>query len=68
MLFSYPPPTDLEDAQQEKKLVFFLKQFECGLSLPLSRFFVEVFQFYGVSPRVLTPNSILFMYAFEAIC
>lgn len=30
-----------------------------------SIFFVEVFQFYWVSPRMLTPNSILFMRTFE---
>lgn len=68
MLFSSPPPTGLEDAQNGKKLVFFLKQFKNGLSFPFSHFFTRVFRFYGVSPRMLTPKSIMFMRAFEAIC
>lgn len=35
---------------------------------PFSHFFVDIFQFYLVSPQMLTPNSILFMHAFEAVC
>lgn len=62
------PSVGIEDAQNGKKLVFFLKQFDYELPFPLSRFFIRDFRFYGASSRMLTLNSILFMRAFEAIC
>lgn len=65
VLFSSSPPAGLADAQNQKKLVCFLKQFEYGLSFSLFHFFIG---FYKVSPRMPTPNSILFMRAFKAVC
>lgn len=67
-LFSFTPPPDPVDAQSERKLVFCLKQIDCGLSFPFSGFIHSVFRFFQVMPRTLTPNSILFMSAFEAMC
>lgn len=37
------------------------------LSFPFSEFFHYVFKFFKVTPRMLTPNFILIMSAFEAI-
>lgn len=67
-LFSFTPPPDPVDAQSERKLVFCLKQIDCGLSFPFSGFVHSIFRFFQVMPRTLTPNSILFMSAFETMC
>ena len=49
-------------------LIFFVKQREYGLSFPFSPFFIEVFRYFEITPRMLTPNSILFMSSFESVC
>lgn len=62
------PNRDLVDAQHSRNLVFFLKQYKFGMAFPFTSFFIEVFQYYRVTPRMLTPDSILFIGFFESIC
>ena len=68
IVLPYPRPPGLVDPQEVRSIVFFLKQREFGLPLPFTPFFVEVFEYFGVTPRMLSPNSILFMSCFESIC
>ena len=68
IVLPYPPPPGLVDPQEYRSIVFFLKQKEFGLPLPFTPFFVEVFDYFGVTPRMLSPNSILFMSCFESVC
>ncbi|KAG8644188.1 hypothetical protein MANES_11G107750v8 [Manihot esculenta] len=48
-LFSFPPPYDLVDAQFERRLVFYLKQVNYGLSFPFFGFFT-LFSNFSRSP------------------
>jgi hypothetical protein len=41
---------------------------ERGLSLPPSEFFIEVFQHFGLQLQNLSPNSILCLSGFVALC
>ena len=68
IVLPYPPPPGLVDPQEGRRIVFFLKQREFGLPFPFTPFFIEVFEYFGVTPRMLSPNSILFMSCFESIC
>ncbi|XP_021629665.1 uncharacterized abhydrolase domain-containing protein DDB_G0269086-like [Manihot esculenta] len=63
-----PPPSGLIDPQKDLSIVFFVKQRDYGLTFPFTPFFIEVFQYFGITPRMLSPNSILFMCSFESIC
>ena len=63
-----PSPPGLIDPQRGRCIVFFLKQRDFGLTFPFTPFFIEVFQYFGITPRMLSPNSILFMCCFESIC
>lgn len=63
-----PPPSGLIDPQKDLSLVFFAKQREYGLTFPFSPFFTEVFRYFRITPRMLVPNSILFMSSFESVC
>lgn len=62
-----PHPSGLIDPQKDVSLVFFIKQKEYGLSFPFSPFFNEVFRYFEITPRILTPNAILFMSSFESV-
>ncbi|XP_043814063.1 uncharacterized protein LOC122723984 [Manihot esculenta] len=63
-----PPPPSLVDPQKDLSLVFFIKQQEYGLNFPFTPFFNEVFRYFEITPRMLAPNSILFMCSFESVC
>ncbi|XP_043805076.1 uncharacterized protein LOC122721401 [Manihot esculenta] len=63
-----PSPSGLIDPQKGRSLVFFLKQRDFSMTFPFTPFFIEVFQYFGITPRMLSPNSILFMSCFESIC
>lgn len=45
-LFSFPPPLDLMDAQSKRRLVFYLKQIDYGLSFPFSSFVHSILGFF----------------------
>ena len=50
------------------KTVVFVDFLKCGLSFPLSLFFIQVLEFYGVELVNLNPNSILFLSVFAHLC
>ena len=58
---SFPMPNTYET-------VVFDDFLKCGLSFPLSFFFVQVLEFYGVELVNLNPNSILFLSVFTHLC
>lgn len=67
-LFSFPPPYDLVDAQFERRLVFYLKQVNYGISFSFFGVFHSILKSFKVTPRMLTLDSILFMSAFKVMC
>ena len=58
----------LEPSPDTKEVVVQLDHFQCGLNFPLSKFMLEVLDFYKVQLIHLAPNSVLFLDIFVHLC
>jgi hypothetical protein len=59
---------DNTPAPREGKIVCLVSHVERGISFLLSDFCSEILEHYGVQPFHLTPNSVLIMSGFAALC
>jgi hypothetical protein len=59
---------DLIPAPREGEIVVLMSHIEWRISFPLSEFCSTVFKFYQVQSFQLSPNSVLIMSGFAALC
>ena len=62
------PKGEISPAPQEGERVIFRSHCLRGLGLPASSFFRSFLEFYGLQPHHLTPNTVVLLYAFVALC
>ena len=59
---------EISPAPQEGERVIFRSHCLRGLGLPSSSFFRSFMEFYGLQPHHLTPNMVVLLSAFVALC
>jgi hypothetical protein len=59
---------DLASAPREGEIVVLMSHIERSISFPLSDFYITVLDYYQVQPFQLSPNSVLIMSGFAALC
>ena len=62
------PKGEISPAPQEGERVIFRSHCLRGLGLPASSFFRSFLEFYGLQPHHLTPNAVVLLSAFVAMC
>ena len=62
------PTGEISPAPQEGERVIFRSHCLRGLGLPASSFFRSFLEFYGLQPHHLTPNAVVLLSAFVALC
>src|SRR3954469_1020705 len=63
-----PPPTEVTPAPEEGERLVFRSHLMRGLGLPASGFFRSFLDFHGLQPHHLTPNTVVLLAAFTALC
>ena len=59
---------EISPAPQEGEWVIFRSHCLRGLGLPASSFFRSFLEFHGLQPHHLTPNAVVLLSAFVAMC
>lgn len=59
---------EISPAPQEGERVVFRSHCLRGLGLPASSFFRSFLEFYGLQPHHLTPNTVVLLSTFVALC
>ena len=59
---------EISPMPQEGERVIFRSHCLCGLGLLASSFFRSFLEFYGLQPHHLTPNAVVVLSAFVALC
>ena len=62
------PRGEISPALQEGERVIFRSHCLRGLGLLASSFFLSFLEFYGLQPHHLTPNTVVLLSAFVALC
>src|SRR4051812_4894981 len=62
------PASEVTPSPQAEEKVYLKAQLVRGISLPISHFFLSVLNHYKVQPHNLSPNSILVLSNFAALC
>ena len=62
------PKGEISPAPQEGEWVIFRSHYLRGLGLPASSFFRSFLEFYGLQLHHLTPNAVVLLPAFVALC
>ena len=62
------PEREVSPAPEESERVVFRSHLMRGLGLPASSFFRSFLEFYGLQPHHLTPNMVVLLSAFVALC
>ena len=62
------PKGEISPAPQEGERVTFRSHCLRGLGLPVRSFFQSFLEFYGLQPHHLTPNAVVLLSAFVAMC
>ena len=62
------PKGEISPTPQEGERVIFRSHCLRGLGLPASSFFRSFLEFYGLQPHHLTPNTVVLLSAFVALC
>ena len=62
------PRGEISPAPEEGERVIFRSHCLRGLGLPASSFFRSFLEFYGLQPHHLTPNTVVLLSAFVALC
>src|SRR3954469_11536981 len=63
-----PPPWEVSPAPADGERVMFRSHLTRGLGLPTSGFFRSFLEFHGLQPHHLTPNTVVRLAAFTALC
>ena len=62
------PEGEISPAPREGERVIFRSHYLHGLGLSASSFFWSFMEFYGLQPHHLTPNTVVLLSAFVALC
>ena len=62
------PEREISPAPEEDERVIFCSHCLCGFGLPASGFFRSFLEFYHLQPHHLTPNAVMLLSAFVALC
>ena len=63
-----PPTKEITPAPRDGERVVFRTHFLHGFSLPVSSFLRSFLEFYNLQPHHLTPNTVVLLSAFVALC